>query len=345
MIRARTVWLRAVLAAGKVRAMIEGKRILITGGLGFIGSHLVGELVEANQLTLLDNGRRDALRLSEPELHDNLTLIEGDVTSLASVAEAVDRCDPQLVFHLAAMAGVSTYAAEPLRTMEVNLFGTRNLLEAVRGRRLDRFVNVSTSEIYGSRAYHASEDGPSGLGPATAARWSYASSKLAAEHLAMAHHQANELPVVSLRPFNVYGPGQLGEGAIRNFMSRALSGRDLVIYGDGSQIRAWCYIADVIKGILAAAVKPEAVGRIFNLGNPRSTLTILDLAERIAQVCGSESTVKLVPPRDQEIQLRVPDITLARRLLGVNPRTRLADGLALTADWYREMMARGVSFA
>lgn len=323
---------------------VTGKRILITGGLGFIGSNLVRRLVEHNDLVILDNGRRDALRLDSPADHSNLTLIEADILDEDALARAVDGVE--VVIHLAAMAGVTTYVTDPVRTMEVNLLGTVRLVSALRdfAPGLERMVNVSTSEVYGPHAYCAREDGLTGCGPATQPRWSYASSKLAAEHYAMAHAQSKALPITSIRPFNVYGPGQLGEGAIRNFIVRALTERDLTVYGDGSQIRAWCYIDDLLDGLLAAATRPEAVGTVFNIGNPRATLTILDLAERVVEISGSPSTVKLVPPREQEITLRLPDISLARRTLGLNPRVRLNAGLERTIAWYREMMRRGVTF-
>lgn len=322
---------------------IEGKRILITGGLGFIGSHLVKRLVDANRVVVLDNARRDSLRLTEPVTHANLRLVEGDILDDRALESALEE-PPEIVIHLAAMAGVSTYVSQPLRTMEVNLLGTARLLARLAAMPLERVVNVSSSEVYGPHAYHAREDGMTSLGPATSPRWSYAASKLAAEHLALAYHRGEDLPVVSLRPFNVYGPGQLGEGAIRNFIVRALLERDLVIYGDGSQIRSWCYIDDVVDGVLASIQRDEALGMVLNLGNPRSTLTILDLAERVVAMTRSSSLVKLVPPRDQEIELRVPDISHARRLLGINPRVHLTSGLERTISWYREMIGRGVKF-
>jgi nucleoside-diphosphate-sugar epimerase len=320
-------------------------RILITGGLGFIGSHIVQRLVEHNRLIVLDNGRRDALRLSDPLNHPNLTIIRGDITTPETLSRALTAAgELHWVIHLAAMAGVTTYVTQPRRTIEVNLLGTARLLEALAGRSIERFINVSSSEVYGPRAYHAREDGLTALGPATTPRWSYAASKLAAEHLVLAYHHDNGLPVVSLRPFNIYGPGQIGEGAVRNFIVRALTERDLTIYGDGSQIRSWCYIEDLIDGLIAAALRPEASGLVFNLGNPRATVTVLDLAERIVQMCGSPSTVKLVPSREQEVELRVPDITLARRMLGINPRVTLVEGLERTIAWYREQLAHGVDF-
>jgi len=319
---------------------LQGKQVFITGGLGFIGSHLVRRLVEQNQVTVYDNGRRDSLRLCGSFEHPNLTLIDGDMLDRDALAAALG--DPDVVVHLAAIAGVSSYTRHPVRTMRVNFGGPQNLLELLIDRKVERFVNFSTSEVYGAHAAHVTELSPAGIGPASEPRWTYASSKLAAEQLCFAYHARYGLPVVSLRPFNIYGPGQLGEGALRNFVIRALAGEPLQINGDGGQVRAWCHIDDMIDALLEAIVRPEAVGELFNIGNPDAVLTIAELAACIIAHCGSASELAFGPARAQEIETRIPDICKAREMLGFSPRVGMDVGLAACIEWYRKLPERGV---
>ena len=147
-------------------------------------------------------------------------------------------------------------------------------------------IEFSTSEVFGTYAFRVDESSATTQGSVGEARWTYAVSKLAGEHMAHAYHRELGIPTVSVRPFNVYGPGQIGGGAIRAFIEAALAGRDLVIHGDGSQIRAWCYVDDMIEGLLLALEHPNAVGESFNIGNARSAVTIYDLARRIKTLSG-----------------------------------------------------------
>jgi len=166
------------------------------------------------------------------------------------------------------------------------------------------------------------------------ARWTYAVSKLATEHLALNYHKQYGLPALSVRPFNIYGPNQVGEGAVHHFIVRALKNEPLVVHNDGSQIRSWCYIDDIVDGILVTLERPEAVGHAFNIGNPRATVTIYNLAALIIRLSGSASSIETVKWDFPDVELRIPNINKAREILGFEPSVDLDDGLLRTIDWY-----------
>ncbi|MBM4320277.1 MAG: NAD-dependent epimerase/dehydratase family protein, partial [Deltaproteobacteria bacterium] len=201
---------------------------------------------------------------------------------------------------------------------------------------VERFVDFSTSEVFGRYAYKVAEGDATSLGAVGEARWTYAVSKLATEHLALSYCKQHGLPALSIRPFNIYGPRQVGEGAIHHFIVRALRNEDLKIHNDGSQIRAWCYIDDIIDGLLLCLERDEAVGQAFNIGNPRSTLTIYDLARQVLRLSSSASRLQFVPMEQTDVELRIPDIDKARTLLGFEPKVDLEEGLLRTILWYRK---------
>jgi UDP-glucose 4-epimerase len=241
------------------------------------------------------------------------------------------------VVHCAGIAGVDTVLASPVRTMRVNVIGTANVLEAAHAARdsIERVVDFSTSEVFGQHAFNVQEAHVTSIGSVGEARWTYAVSKLAGEHLAHAYHAELGLPTVSVRPFNVYGPGQIGGGAIRAFIEAALGGLDLTIHGDGSQIRAWCYVDDMVEGTLLALEHPNAVGESFNIGNPRSAVTIFDLAQRVKRISGCPGEIVHQPLHYTDVELRIPNVMKARELLGFEARVELDEGLARTIAWYR----------
>ncbi|MDF2751571.1 MAG: NAD-dependent epimerase/dehydratase, partial [Gaiellaceae bacterium] len=229
---------------------LTGKRIFITGGAGFIGTTLARRLVDENEVVAMDNLHRDALSGTELAEHPNFTLEQGDVLDAARVRELA-RGSTHVV-HCAAIAGVDDVLKSPVRVMRVNVVGTYNVLEAALATldTVERFVDFSTSEVFGTHAFRVQEGQVSTIGSVGEARWTYAVSKLAGEHMSHAYHDELGLPAVTVHPFNVYGPGQIGGGAIRAFIEAALAGRDLTIHGDGSQIRAWCYVDDMVEGTL-----------------------------------------------------------------------------------------------
>jgi UDP-glucose 4-epimerase len=222
----------------------------------------------------LDNLHRDALSATDLADHPNFTFHQADVLDVEAVHELARGATH--IVHCAAIAGVDTVIQSPVRTMRVNMIGTYNVLEAAVATQdtLERLIDFSTSEVFGTHAYNVNEGQVSTIGSVGEARWTYAVSKLAGEHMAHAYHDELGLPTVSVRPFNIYGPGQIGGGAIRAFIEAALDGRDLTIHGDGSQIRAWTYVDDMVDGLLITLEHPAAVGESFNVGNLRSAVTI-----------------------------------------------------------------------
>jgi UDP-glucose 4-epimerase len=314
---------------------LTGKRIVITGGAGFIGTTLARRLVDENEVIAVDNLHRDALSGTELAAHPNFRFAEGDVLDPERMTELFAGCTH--VVHAAGIAGVDTVLSSPVRTMRVNVIGTYNALEAAFATKdtVERIVEFSTSEVFGQYAFNVQEAHVTTIGSVGEARWTYAVSKLAGEHMAHAYHGELGLPSVSVRPFNIYGPGQIGGGAIRAFIEAALGGEDLEIRGDGSQIRAWCYVDDMVEAVLLALEHPAAVGESFNVGNPRSAVTIYDLATRIKRLTGCPGELRFVPLRYIDVELRIPNVAKARTLLGFEAEVELDEGLERTIAWYR----------
>ncbi len=326
----------------KSESMVRGERVLLSGGAGFIGSALIGRLIEDNEIVVLDNMRRNALSGTAWGEHPNLKIVVGDVRDAEAVGEAMRGATR--VIHLASIAGVDTVMRRPVETMEVSLLGTINMLQAAHKHgSVKRFVDFSTSEVFGRHAYKVSEGDITTQGAVGEARWTYSVSKLATEHLCNTYFRQYGMPTVAIRPFNIFGPGQVGEGAIHHFAVRALKGEPLQVHNDGSQIRAWCYIDDIVEGVLLAMTRGAAIGQSFNIGNPRATLTIYSLAREIVRLAGSDSPIVFKHWPHPDVELRIPDISKARELLGFEPRVELEEGLLRTIQWYRAREIAGAS--
>ncbi len=320
---------------------LRATTVAITGGAGFIGSQLAERLSRdpTIQVHLLDNLHHDATVGTDLLQRANVRLVKLDVRDKPALAAALSGA--HYIIHMASIAGVDTVMKMPVLTMQVSLHGTMNVLEVAQemresGQDVRRVVDFSTSEVFGRYAFNVAESDATALGAVGEARWTYAVAKLATEHLAANYHKQFGLPTVSIRPFNIYGPRQVGTGAIHHFVRNALVGESLTIHNDGSQIRSWCYIDDIIDGMLLVLTRPEAIGQSFNIGNPRSTVTIWQLARDIVRLASSQSPIRHVPWNFADVELRVPDIGKARQLLGFEPRVDLEDGLARTIAWYRE---------
>ena len=318
---------------------MQDKTIFMTGGAGFIGSTLIGRLIENNRIVVFDNLSRNALCSLPYASHPNLKIVKGDVTDAPALRAATLEADPNIVVHMAAIAGIDTVMKSPTNTMRVNLMGTLNALDSARHvKRLERFVDFSTSEVFGSNAFRAVESGLASIGAVGEARWIYAVSKLAGEHMVHAYHREFGLPAVTLRPFNVYGPGQIGEGAIHRFVTQALRNNDIEIHGDGTQIRAWCYVDDMVNGLLLVMEHPNAIGESFNIGNGRAVVTIYGLANAVIRVLDSKSKILFVRKDYADIELRVPNVDKAIELLGFEARIDLEEGIRRTGEYYRELL-------
>lgn len=320
--------------------MIKNKKIFITGGAGFIANKLIERVITNNQIIVYDNFIRDTLSKSKFCKHKNIKIIRGDVLDYDNLKKSMEGSD--IVVHAAAIAGIDTVIKKPTNTMRVNMIGTANTLEAAQQNKVeDRFIDFSTSEVFGTMAYKSTEEDKSSIGEAGVARWSYAVSKLAGEHLSLAYHNEFGLPVVSVRPFNVYGPGQMGEGALIIFVKKALKNEDIFIYGDGSAIRAWCYVDDFIEGLMKCLEIPEAIGNTFNIGNSRTVFTTYGLAQTVCRTLNSKSKTVFKPALSADIQLRIPSVDKAQKVLNFCANTEIEDGIRKTAEWVKKNNDKG----
>ena len=314
---------------------LQGKRIFITGGAGFIATTLSRTLVEENQVIALDNLHRDALSATDLADHPNFHFHQADVLD----ADAVDELSAGATHfvHCAAIAGVDTVLESPVRTMRVNMIGTYNVLEAAVKTKgtLERLIDFSTSEVFGTHAFNVKEGHVSTIGSVGEARWTYAVSKLAGEHLAHAYFDELGIPTVTVRPFNVYGPGQIGGGAIRAFIEAALRGDNLTVRGNGAQIRAWCFVDDMVECVRLCLEHPNAIGQSYNVGNPRSAVTIFDLAQRVKRLTGCPGEIVFAPLDYADVELRIPNVEKAHEDIGFDAQVELDDGLERTIAWYR----------
>jgi len=302
----------------------KGKKILVTGGAGFIGSNLVDKLSPDNTVVVLDNLFSGLLSNLEKS-KDRITFVKGDVLDKALVKDIVAEVD--YVFHLAAHVGNIRSIKDPNFDMEVNIGGTLNLLEACRNSNIKRLVYSSSGAIFGEAKYlPIDEEHP--LNPESP----YAVSKLAAEKYCFAFHKVYGVPTTALRYFNVYGPRQDTSeyaNAISIFLSRIRGGKPLTIFGDGKQTRDFIFVKDVARANILAATHPSAVGEIFNIATGKEN-SIKELVDIIKQVSAKEIQVIYADSRAGEVKYSRAGIEKARRLLGYNPETNFKEGLLLT---------------
>ena len=318
---------------------IKNKRFLFTGGAGFIGSTLAKKLITDNEILIYDNFSRDSLKFKKIK-SKNLKIIQGDILNFEKLQSTVEEYKPQIVVHLAAIAGVDTVIINPVKTMEINTLGTFNLLKALEKNsgRLERVINFSTSEVLGAYAYKSSEKSDTNFAPVGEGRWTYSVSKVAGEHLVHSYFKQFGFPSVTIRPFNIYGPGQIGEGAIHIFIKNAVLNKNIEVHGDGDQIRSWCYIDDMVDGIELCLINKKAIGEIFNIGNPKGTVTISSLAEKIITLCKTKSKIVYVPKNYVDVELRIPSIEKAEQILKFKPKIDLNAGIKKTFAWYKKMV-------
>jgi len=314
---------------------IEGKTFFITGGAGFIGSCFIEKIIDANKVIVYDNGHRNALKFTALDRHPNFVFISGDILDKEKLAQSIpEDCD--YVFHLAAIAGVPTVVKYPMTTLRVNLIGTYNCLEAIKTcKNLKRLVCFSTSEVYGPFIFRADEMGMTTQGPIGEPRWIYAVSKLAGEHMLHSYYVEYGIPAVSIRPFNVYGPRQVGEGAVHHFANCAIRDSDIEVHGDGTAIRSCFFIDDMFVAMVRVISKDAAIGQVFNIGNPHATSNTLELARKIVSLAGSKSKIRFKTISYPDVEMRVPSIDNAKKLLDFEPAVDFDDGLRRAINWYR----------
>ncbi|MDR1659918.1 MAG: NAD-dependent epimerase/dehydratase family protein [Desulfovibrio sp.] len=313
--------------------MITGKRICITGGAGFIGSVLCGTLCEYNTIIVLDNLFRNTLQQYTYANHKNISLYTADILDVEDISDPLSEAD--YIIHCAGITGIQTVGKSPTRTMHVNITGSINVLELARQfRKVKRILTFSTSEVFGSQAFGSRESDDAIIATASHPRWTYAVSKLAEEHLTRAYYLEFGLPATVVRPFNIYGPCQVGEGAMKIFIQQALRNEPITIYGDGTQIRAWCYVDDMVDAVLCCLENDAAVGESFNIGNARSVQTIYGLANVVIRVLNSKSPIIFAPALSADIEMRIPCVTKAKDVLGFEAKVDLEEGIRRTAEFY-----------
>lgn len=316
--------------------------VVVTGGYGFIGSHLVSALLNrGDSVTVFDVAKNTRDSSIDFDRHANFRFVRGDVTDLTALQEALTP-GIDTVFHLAAVVGVKNYLNDPLRVLDVNVTGTRNVLE-LSHRYGTRVLFASTSEIFGKNPNPPfAEDDDRVLGSTRTARWSYSTSKAMAEHLVFAMHAAHELPVTIVRYFNVYGPRQNPIFVISQSIHRVLNGRQPLLYDSGDQTRCFTYVDDAIAGTLLAADSTAAIGQAFNIGSMTETTVgaVVDLIIKVAgidSVSGAEliDTAARYAGRYEDIPRRIPDSTKAQRELGWRLQVDVEEGIRRTIEWAR----------
>ncbi len=315
-------------------------KALITGGAGFIGSHLAEEMLRRGwRVCILDDLSTGARENIEPLVgRDEVRFVKGTVLEEKIVRSLVD--DADVVFHLAAAVGVQYIIDHPLKTLQTNVQGTEAVLEAC-CRAGKKVVLASTSEVYGKNENgRFGEDDDLVLGNTTTRRWGYACSKALDEFLAMAYHRDRGLPVVIVRFFNTCGPRQTGRYGmvILRFVRQALLGDPITVYGDGKQTRSFTYVADAVEAVLGLAEHPQAVGQVFNIGNPEG-IAIEELAHRVKVMTRTTSPIAYIPCAEafadgfEDMQYRVPDISKVQKLIGFAPKVSLDEILQRVIEY------------
>ena len=308
-------------------------RVLITGGAGFIGSHLSDAYLErGDEVFIIDDLSTGSIEnIEHLKKHPRFHYTIDSVHNQPVLAELVDRCE--VVFHLAAAVGVKLIVESPVRTIETNVRGTEVVLSQA-NKKKKKVLIASTSEVYGlSEQVPFREDGNLVMGATTKGRWSYACSKAIDEFLALAYWREKKLPTIVVRLFNTVGPRQTGQYGmvIPTFVKQAMAGRPITVYGDGKQSRCFGYVGDVVGALIKLMEHPEAVGQVFNIGS-NEEVTILELAKRVKELTNSTSEIIFVPYDEayeegfEDMPRRIPDISKTNALVGFRPEIKL-DGI------------------
>lgn len=322
-------------------------KILITGGAGFIGSHLADRLLEmGDEVFVVDDLSTGSLKnVEQHQDREKFHLVVDTILNEAVMSELVFKCDQ--IYHLAAAVGVKLIMNRPVETLETNVKGTEMVL-MLANRYRKKVLIASSSEVYGKVMDGENtglllEDTDRLMGSTTKRRWAYACSKALDEFLALAYFEEKKLPVIIVRFFNTVGPRQIGQYGmvIPNFAQKALIGKPITVFGDGSQSRSFTYVIDVVDALIKLMAEPEAIGQVFNLGNTEE-VTIKDLALRIKEMTGSSSDIEYIPyekaygPGFEDMQRRCPDITKLKNLIHFEPKTDLKGIIKSVIDFYKK---------
>ena len=317
-------------------------KALITGGSGFVGSHLAERLLAlGHEVLVLDNLSTGSIgNIAHLKSESRFSYVIDSVTNESLLAEMIDRCD--VVYHLAAAVGVKLIVEQPVHTIETNVHGTEVVLKHA-NKKKKLVIIASTSEVYGKSAdvpFRESADVV--LGPSIKHRWAYACSKLIDEFLALAYWKEKKLPVVIARLFNTVGPRQTGQYGmvLPTFVRQALAGHPVTVFGDGTQSRSFTDVSDVVGALVALASEPRAVGQVFNIGNV-GEISIRDLAARVVELAGSASPIHFIPYDQayeegfEDMPRRVPDLSKLKALIGYQPKVQLDEIICRVIEYFR----------
>ncbi len=318
------------------------ENVFLTGGAGFIGSHLTEKLISNNiKVKIFDNLHRNSIKYTNILNNPLVTFVQGNILDTELLEKEMQGSD--MVIHMAAIAGVSSYHKFPALTIKTNLIGVYNVLESMLKNNITRIIDISTSEVFGVEAEDVTEDSYFKIGPPQDKRWSYAGSKISGEQLTFSYAEEYKWVATIVRPFNIYGPRQTGEGAISNFCKNILSNEQLTIENNGSAIRSWCYINDFIDAIMLIIQHPHKSNvEAFNIGNPQATTSNIELAKLLLKTAQNgnpldeKDKIRFVPMKYTEIKSRYPNISKIQKMYNWSPKVGLEEGTKKTLKWFAE---------
>ncbi len=317
--------------------MIENKKILIIGGAGFIGTAITSQLYKKNKVVVADvcDFAKSSLNLAGLDTVDSIQKLCVDALDKEAVLSLGDDFD--YIIHATAILGIHKVVEHSVATIDTNYTSCKYALELARKQKnLKKFLSFSTSEVYGRNIAGAEEDNDLSVGPAYEARWCYAASKIVCEHLIAGYTREYGVPSVIIRPFNVFGENRVGSNAMSTFLFKAMLNESITIDGDGSQVRAWCHIGDFVQGVISA-LECDTNGESYNIGNPDNVISILDLANMVKEIVGSESEIIVSNVYVPDVKNRTLSVDKAKEQLGYAPKIDLKEGIQRMYEWAKTL--------